>query len=367
MIDVRQPQELPAGGAPVDSTRPPDALAEPPFAQPSRRGGAKEASLQTGAPFHLEATVRVLQRRPTNLVDVWEDGRYLRVLTTPDGPVLVEVVNQGTVARPQVRCRVLSGGESRHRRAAAVRMVRTVLGLDVDPKPLQRLLEGERRLEAVALPLRGMRPPRFPGLFETFANVIPFQQLSLDAGVAVVRRLVARFGGTVVHQGRERHAFPAAAAIAGARLGALRACGLSARKAEALRGAAVAVEAGDVTEAKLVQLSSGEALRLLADLPGIGPWSAAVILLRGLRRLDVFPQGDVGVIRGLTGLMHVQPGAPLDRVIHRFGDRRGYLYFCSLGGALLAKGLIHPTATARPRPTARARTPPRLGHARLQM
>jgi 3-methyladenine DNA glycosylase/8-oxoguanine DNA glycosylase len=312
------------------------------------------SSLETRAPFHLEATVRVLQRRPTNLVDVWEDGRYLRVLTTPDGPVLVEVVNLGTIARPRVRCHVLAGGESRDTRAAAVRLVRAVLGLDVDPRPLQRLLEAERKLGAVALALRGMRPPRFPGLFETFANVIPFQQLSLDAGVAVVRRLVERFGQKVLHQGRERYAFPAAAAIAGARLDAIRACGLSARKAEALRGAAVAVEAGDLTEAKLLQLGSADALRLLADLPVIGSWSAAVILLRGLRRLDVFPPGDVGVIRGLTGLMHVQPGSPLDRVIHRFGDRRGYLYFCSLGGALLAKGLIHPAVAVSPGVSPRA-------------
>src|SRR6185312_9348341 len=306
------------------------------------------SSLETRAPFHLEATVRVLQRRPTNLVDVWEDGRYLRVLTTPEGPVLVEVVNLGTIARPRVRCHVLAGGESRDARAAAVRLVRAVLGLDVDPRPLQGLLEAERKLDTVALPLRGMRPPRFPGLFVTFANVIPFQQLSLDAGVAVVRRLVERFGQKMLHQGRERYAFPAAAAIAGARLDAIRACGLSARKAEALRGAAAAVEAGDLTEAKLLQLGSAEALRLLADLPGIGAWSAAVILLRGLRRLDVFPQGDVGVIRGLTGLMHVQPGPPLDRIIDHFGDRRGYLYFCSLGGALLAKGLIHPAVAAPP-------------------
>lgn len=302
--------------------------------------------LETRAPFHLEATVRVLQRRPTNLVDVWEDGRYLRVLTMPEGPVLLEVVNHGTIARPKLRCRALAGGESRDTRAAAVRLVRAVLGLDLHPEPLQRLLEGERKLGTVALALRGMRPPRFPGLFETFANVIPFQQLSLDAGVAVVRRLVERFGRTVLHQGHARYAFPTAAAIAGARLDALRACGLSARKAEALRGAAVAVEAGDLTEAKLSQLGSADAIRLLAGLPGIGSWSAAVILLRGLGRLDVFPQGDVGVIRGLTGLMGVRPGPPLDRVIQRFGDRRGYLYFCSLGGALLARGLIHPAVAA---------------------
>src|SRR6185295_20049858 len=53
--------------------------------------------LATAAPFHLEATVRVLQRRPVNRVEVWEDGRYLRVLTTADGLVLIDVENHGTV------------------------------------------------------------------------------------------------------------------------------------------------------------------------------------------------------------------------------------------------------------------------------
>ena len=38
------------------------------------------SALATQAPFHLEATVRVLQRRPANRVDLWEGGRYLRVL-----------------------------------------------------------------------------------------------------------------------------------------------------------------------------------------------------------------------------------------------------------------------------------------------
>src|SRR5678816_3540319 len=41
---------------------------------------AARSRLATLAPFHLEATVRVLQRRPGNLVDVWEHDRYLRVL-----------------------------------------------------------------------------------------------------------------------------------------------------------------------------------------------------------------------------------------------------------------------------------------------
>ena len=56
-----------------------------------------DIGLATRAPFHLEATVRVLQRRSTNLVERWEDDRYLRVLGSPAGLVLVDVHDRGTI------------------------------------------------------------------------------------------------------------------------------------------------------------------------------------------------------------------------------------------------------------------------------
>lgn len=308
--------------------------------------------LDTRAPFHLEATVRVLQRRPTNPVDAWVQESYRRLLTTTDGLALVEVVNQGTIDRPDVRIRVLHGDISADTLDTIRRTMRKVLGLDLDPRPLQRLVEAEPRLHSTAIALRGMRPPRFVGLFETFANVVPFQQVSLDAGVAAVSRLVERFGASLVHDGRRHHAFPEPRVVAKARADTIKACGLSAKKAEALRLLARAIEAGDVSVEKLSEMSSDEAMRLLTQLPGIGPWSAGLILLRGLGRLDVFPLGDVGAARSLSGLTHVPPGPSLDRIIQQFGDRCGYLYFCALGGALVAKDHIH-AAPARPRRKAR--------------
>jgi 3-methyladenine DNA glycosylase/8-oxoguanine DNA glycosylase len=100
-----------------------------------------------------------------------------------------------------------------------------------------------------------------------------------------------------------------------------------------------------LTEDQLSSMSTGEALRTLTALPGIGPWSAGLVLLRGLGRTDVFPPGDVGAVRGLRALIRRGPQAPLARVIERFGEHRGYLYFCALGGWLLSKGLIHPGPT----------------------
>jgi 3-methyladenine DNA glycosylase/8-oxoguanine DNA glycosylase len=297
--------------------------------------------LDTRAPFHLEATVRVLQRRPSNPVDVWARERYLRALPAGDDLALLEVYEQGTIDHPDVRFSVWQNRASRARGAELAQAARKILGLDVDPGPLQHAGEAVRLLRPTARALRGMRPPRFADFFEAFANVIPFQQVSLDAGIATVGRLVERFGNCVEHDGRRFRAFPTAQRIGDVRLDGLRRCGLSSRKAESLRRVARAIESGELSEQEVARMDTRDALRILDELPGIGPWSASVVLLRGLGRLDVFPPGDVGATRGLATLMKLRPEASLQPTIERFADHRGYLYFFSLGRALLARGLIH--------------------------
>src|SRR5690606_32959549 len=131
--------------------------------------------------------------------------------------------------------------------------------------------------------------------------------------------------------------------VADARLDRLRACGLSARKAATLRTLARLVAAGEVSEAELQALPSEQALAVLRALPGIGPWSAALVLLRGLGRLDVFPPGDVGARRTLRALLGLAPDDDVEAVMERFGPLRGYVYFCGLGAALLRRGLIEPS------------------------
>lgn len=290
--------------------------------------------------------MRVLQRLPTNRVDIWERSRYLRAFATAEGLALVEVSNRGTIAEPDVRYAIRSGRVSAATRQFVERTLRKVLGLDVDPQSFARLAAAEPRLRSTVLALRGMRPPRFPTLFETFANVVLFQQLSLEAGVAIVGRLAERFGERLDRDDRRFRVFPAARRIAEAQRTALRACGLSAQKAETLRHLGRAIESGELDEERIAHMSTNDALKALLELPGIGPWSAGLVLLRGFGRLDVFPAGDVGAARGLAMLLNVEPGAPLDDVIERCGELRGYLYFCALGARLMKKDLIHPASSA---------------------
>jgi 3-methyladenine DNA glycosylase/8-oxoguanine DNA glycosylase len=284
--------------------------------------------------------VRVLQRRPSNRVDVWQDDRYMRVVEIEERLCLIEVENRGTIDIPDVRYCIRSGDLS----APVTATLRRVLGLDVVPEFLRFPVPIDGPLRSTVNALRGMRPPRFASLFESFVNVVPFQQLSLDAGVSIVGRLVQRFGLSTQHGGRQYHASPEARVIAAARLDQLRACGLSRGKAHTLRNLARMIEARELREEDLSQMTSRQALHALMELPGIGPWSAALVLLRGFGRLDVFPPGDVGAARGVGALLQLDQQTSIDRAVERFGDRRGYLYFCGLGSSLLAKGLIHAAA-----------------------
>ncbi len=295
------------------------------------------------APFHLEATVRVLQRRPANRVEKWHHGHYRRLFATDAGLVLVDVDNAGTIAKPNLDWRVLAGAPDDATVDWLDRTISRTLGVDIDPAPLARLTQSEAALTANARALTGMRPPRFAGWFEAFGNVIPFQQVSLEAGIAIVGRFIERFGESLAFDEQRYFTFPDPARVAEARVEALRDCGLSRTKADALMTLADAIASGALSREHIEGLATAEALAALCEWRGIGPWSAGLALLRGLGRLDVFPPGDAGAQKGLARLLQLdQTGESLDEVAGLFGRFRGYLYFQSLAANLLEKGLIHP-------------------------
>jgi len=106
----------------------------------------------------------------------------------------------------------------------------------------------------------------------------------------------------------------------------------------ALRRAAEAIASGALSEAMLEEQSSDEAGVMLQGIKGIGPWTAAVILLRGLGWIDVFPGKDSGVATNAT----LVAGRPVnvERLVEQLGPQRGMLYFCLLLARLDARGEI---------------------------
>jgi DNA-3-methyladenine glycosylase II len=81
----------------------------------------------------------------------------------------------------------------------------------------------------------------------------------------------------------------------------LRGCGLSGRKAEYILGIAEAWQSG-YADIDWDEMSDVEVMAALIKLRGVGTWTVEMILIFTLLRPDVFPVGDIGVVRAVQRL-----------------------------------------------------------------
>jgi DNA-3-methyladenine glycosylase II len=283
------------------------------------------------APFRLDLTVAVLRRFSTNVVDVVSpDGTYRRALEGDAGP-FVAAVRQRDPASLDVR---IETGRAPEARVTAA--VRRILGTERTVAIFDRGAAALPWLRALAERMRGVKPPRYATLWEACVNAIVFQQVSLLAASAILRRTIVALGEPLESGGAVLYAVPAPGTFMAAPEATLRAAGLSLGKIATLRRVAEALRDGALDEAMLERLPSPEASERLCAIKGIGPWTAAVILLRGLGRLDVFPQNDSGVARGLAAFAGER--VVLGDALAQLGDERGMLYYHLLLARLEARG-----------------------------
>ena len=201
-----------------------------------------------------------------------------------------------------------------------------MLGVDRDLAHFDRAAARIPWLKPLAARMRGVRPPRYPTLWEACVNAIVFQQVSLHAASAIMRRLIVALEPPLRCDGFSLYAFPTAGACWARTTTCLRAAGLSSGKLATLRRVGEALATGTLDETMLEERASPDAAALLRGIKGIGPWTAAVILLRGLGRLDVFPMNDTSVARNLA---LVAGSAPVDveGVLHALSPQQGMLYY----------------------------------------
>lgn len=287
--------------------------------------------IPVAVPYRLDLTVCVLRRLWTNVVDVLtSEGEYVRVLCGAREPLIARVAQ----VRPDALTITLEGEARDHSHALV--LLRRILGVDRDLTQFERAAASITWLKPLAKRMRGVKPPRYPTLWEACVNAIVFQQVSLLAASAIVRRLIVALGPSLDSEGVPVYAFPMAATVFGADDAFLRATGLSQGKLTTLRRVGEALATGRLDEAMLEERASPEAAALLCEIKGIGPWTAAVILLRGLGRLDVFPMNDSSVARNLS---LVFGPAPIDigSVLHALSPQQGMLYYHLLLARLAAR------------------------------
>jgi DNA-3-methyladenine glycosylase II len=133
--------------------------------------------------------------------------------------------------------------------------------------------------------------------FQTLARAIVGQQISVKAAQSVWTRFLAAVG------------VMAPDAVVAADPLALRAAGLSVRKAEYVQDLARHFASGAIDAASWPQLDDEAIIAQLTEVRGIGRWTAEMYLIFNLARPDVLPLADLGLQRALQ--LHYGRGRPL--------------------------------------------------------
>jgi len=282
-------------------------------------------------PFRLDLTVWALRRRARNAIDRWDGITYRRVVVLGRRPTELAVRQEGPRATPRVIVTVTPSFETEFDAKRLRGTIERLFGLRIDLTQWYRTAERDPHLRSLANRFRGLKPPRFPTMFEAIVNAVACQQLSLDVGLELLNRLAAACGMSRPASDENAHyAFPAPRDLARLPLAAYRRLGFSQQKARALVTLARAVERRDIDLERLTSANDAEALTQLLQLRGVGRWTAEYVLLRGLGRLHVFPGDDVAAQKSLARWLG-RP-SPLDytgvqRAVQAWRPFAGMVYF----------------------------------------
>jgi len=300
--------------------------------------------LRPRPPFRLDLTAWAIRRRPGNQVDSWDGETYRRVLAIEGKPVLISVRQTGRTESP--RLEVVASGEhaSTRMKAVVVHALERLLGLRIDLSAFYEIASKDRRISELTCKFRGLKPPRFPTVWEALMNGIACQQLSLTVGILLLNRLSAQCGLAIETRELLQHAFPRPEDLAAVSADSLRSLGFSGTKTRVLLELSGKTSEGRLDLEAFSDLSNEAAASKLVELRGIGRWTAEYTLLRGLGRIDVFPGDDIGARNNLERWMALE--GPLDYagvgyIVGKWKPYGGLVYFHLLLESLGRAGLLH--------------------------
>jgi AraC family transcriptional regulator, regulatory protein of adaptative response / DNA-3-methyladenine glycosylase II len=247
-------------------------------------------------PFDWETLLRFLAGRAVTGVEAVVGRSYLRTVALGElrGWLKVEPV----IGRHSLKVELpmsLAGALPQ-----VLAKLRNLFDLDARPDVIAGHLGRDDHLGVGVANNPGLRVPGAFDGFELAARAVLGQQVSVRAATTLAGRFADAFGEPI------ETPFPALtrlgpspARVADARLDELTDLGLVAARADSVRALARAVCD------KAVSLEPGPdplagTERLMA-VPGIGPWTAQYIAMRGLRWPDAFPHSDLGLRKALGG------------------------------------------------------------------
>jgi len=176
-----------------------------------------------------------------------------------------------------------------------VSIIQIVTSAD-DTRVRRLLVRNDPRLAPIMRQVGRCRLPdsRTHHPFVSLVRALTSQQLSTKAAATIFGRVVDLVGGP-------EGLTPAnLLALDPARL---RTAGLSGQKVSYVRDLAARVDDGRLELLGLQSRTDEEVLEAITAVKGFGRWSAEMFLMFQLNRADIFPTGDLGIVKGMQILL----------------------------------------------------------------
>ncbi|KAG6016147.1 hypothetical protein E4U43_004148 [Claviceps pusilla] len=154
--------------------------------------------------------------------------------------------------------------------------------------------------------------------FKSLASGIISQQLSGAAARSIKTKFLAMFDYPDDDDDDDEDdgpRFPHPSQVAACSIEKLRTAGLSQRKAEYIKGLAGKFTSGELSAQMLLEAPYEELVEKLTAVRGLGKWSVEMFACFGLKRMDVFSVGDLGVQRGMAAFV----GRDVAKLKHKAG------------------------------------------------
>jgi AraC family transcriptional regulator of adaptative response / DNA-3-methyladenine glycosylase II len=241
-------------------------------------------------PYHWKGMLAFLSARATPGVEVVELDTYRRSISLNGRHGCFEVSldegNNTLVVRVQF-------GDPRSL-FFIIERVRAMFDLSADWAVIVASLRTDPVLAARVEADPGLRVPGCWNGFELATRAILGQQITVKGATALAGRIASTFGQPFPLGSGLTHLFPAPETLADANLAGI---GLPKARAETIRALARAVCDGQISFEGIIDLEAF--LARLCEIPGIGKWTAQYVAMRALGEPDVFPSGDLGLLRAL--------------------------------------------------------------------
>jgi len=181
-----------------------------------------------------------------------------------------------------------------------LRRLRALFDLDARPDVIAAHLRKDGRLKPAVRASPGLRVPGAFSGFELGLRAILGQQVTVKAATTIASRFVDTFGEPILTPYPELNRLsPMPERVASASVHKIAGHGIVAARSRSIIALAKAQGTAALCLDSGVHRDPDDSIRRLAEIPGIGQWTAHYIAMRALRWPDAFPKEDIAVRKRL--------------------------------------------------------------------